>query len=93
MMSPEEYMLPCLWKKMFGIDCLGCGTQRALSLIFQGDFVGAFKMYPAIYTIIIMFTILVLHLKFKFKNGSKILFNLFILNIIIIVTSYIIKHI
>ena len=85
-------MLPCLWKKTFGIDCLGCGTQRSIALIFQGEFVAAFKMYPAIYTLILMFAILLLHIKYKFKQGSKILFYLFILNIIIIVTRYIIKH-
>ena len=47
----EEYMLPCLNKKLFGVDCLGCGIQRALSLLIHGEFIAAFKMYPAIYTL------------------------------------------
>ncbi len=47
----EDYMLPCLNKKLFGVDCLGCGMQRSLLFIAKGEFVDAFKMYPAIYTI------------------------------------------
>ncbi|MEP5254970.1 DUF2752 domain-containing protein [Winogradskyella rapida] len=87
----EDYMLPCLWKQTFNVDCMGCGTQRALNLLLQGDFVGAFYMYPAIYTLIIMFAYLVLHLKFQYANGHRIILGLFILNISIIVTSFIIK--
>ena len=45
----EEYMLPCMHKKLWGIDCIGCGTQRAAYMVTQGEFVSAFKMFPAIY--------------------------------------------
>ncbi|MFD2824735.1 DUF2752 domain-containing protein [Lacinutrix iliipiscaria] len=93
MSSLEDYMLPCLNKKLFGIDCLGCGMQRSIALIIQGDFKAAFVMYPAIYTIILMLFVLALHLKFKFKNGHKYLLALFIINILIIITNYINKFI
>lgn len=84
-------MLPCMWKQSFGVDCMGCGIQRSLNLILQGEFVAAFYMYPAIYTLIFMFGFLGLHLKFKFAKGHKILLGLFILNISIIVISFLIK--
>ncbi len=45
----EEFMLPCLNKELFGVDCIGCGIQRATVLLFRGEFIAAFKMYPAIY--------------------------------------------
>ena len=93
MSSIEDYMLPCLNKKLFGIDCLGCGMQRSMALIIQGDFKAAFIMYPAIYTLILMFAVLALHLKFKFKNGHKYLLILFVINILIIITNYINKFI
>ena len=48
-------MLPCMSKKLFGVECLGCGTQRALILLLKGEFVEAFKMYPPIYTLVILF--------------------------------------
>ncbi|WP_179022561.1 DUF2752 domain-containing protein [Winogradskyella forsetii] len=84
-------MLPCLWKQTFNIDCMGCGMQRSVSLILKGDLIAAFFMYPAIYTLITMFSFLLLHLKFKFKNGHRIIFGLFLLNISIIVISFILK--
>ncbi|NNC45799.1 MAG: DUF2752 domain-containing protein [Winogradskyella sp.] len=88
----EDFMLPCLWKQTFNIDCFGCGFQRSLVMLFKGDFIGAFYMYPAIYSIIVMLALLILHTKFQFKHGPKILIGLFILNISIIVISYFIKH-
>ncbi|MFA7446524.1 MAG: DUF2752 domain-containing protein, partial [Flavobacteriaceae bacterium] len=44
----EDYMLPCMNKKLFGIDCMGCGIQRSVALLLRGEFVEAFYMYPAI---------------------------------------------
>ena len=40
----KEYMLPCLNKKLFGFDCLGCGMQRSLLFISKGEFIEAFKI-------------------------------------------------
>jgi len=65
----EKYMLPCLNKKLFGVDCMGCGLQRAIALIFQGEFVAAFQMYPAVYGLITLFLYVGLNIFFKFKNS------------------------
>ncbi|MEJ2112541.1 MAG: DUF2752 domain-containing protein [Flavobacteriaceae bacterium] len=91
MTMQEQYMLPCLNKKLFGIECLGCGMQRSFILVFQGDFVGAFKMYPAIFTIIILVLFIIFNLFKKFKYDYKIKMGLLYLNIVIIVVSYLIK--
>lgn len=88
----EEYMLPCFSKSLFGVECLGCGTQRALLLVFQGEFVAAFKMYPAIYTFILFFAFLSLHLIDKTRNYTKIVISLAILNALIMIISYSFKH-
>lgn len=87
----EEYMLPCLNKKLFGIECLGCGMQRATALFFQGEFLAAFKLYPAIYSLLILGVFLLLNVFLKFQFAEKIKLGLIILNIIIIVVSYLIK--
>jgi glucan phosphoethanolaminetransferase (alkaline phosphatase superfamily) len=87
----EDYMLPCLNKKLFGIECLGCGIQRATALLFEGEFVAAFKIYPAIYTLILLVLFLVFNLTIKFKFDRSIKISLIVLNILIIVISYAIK--
>lgn len=87
----EEYMLPCLNKKLFGVDCMGCGMQRAIALIFQGEFVAAFQMYPAIYSLITLFLFVGINFFFKFKNSNKIIGSLAIITVVTIITSYSIK--
>ncbi|TPV32484.1 DUF2752 domain-containing protein [Paucihalobacter ruber] len=87
----DDHLIPCMWKKSFGLECFGCGMQRSMVLLFQGEFSAAFKMYPAIYTLILLFGTLLLHLKFNFKHGHKIILALFVTNIIIIITNYILK--
>ena len=84
-------MLPCLNKKLFGLYCLGCGFQRSLLHVIKGDFIAAFNVYPAIYTLILMAIFLILNLKFKFKSGKKIIIIFTLINVLIIITSYFIK--
>lgn len=87
----RDFMLPCLNKQLFGIDCPGCGMQRSVALLLKGDFVAAFKMYPAIYTLIVLVGFLLVNWTVKFKNGFQIKLMLLLLNAGIIIISYIIK--
>ncbi len=86
----EEHMLSCQWKKA-GVECMGCGMQRAIIHLLKGEFVDAFYMYPAIYSLAIMLIFLALHLKFNFVKGHLVLKWLFIFNILIIIVNYIYK--
>ena len=89
--SSENYMLPCLSKQIFGVECFGCGGQRAAVLLFHGELIAAFKMYPAIYTLLLFALFLIYTFFFKIKHNEKIKIILVILNIAIIVVSYLIK--
>lgn len=91
MSSPEDYMVTCLNKKLFGFDCLGCGGQRAVFYLFQGDFIAAFKMYPAIYTLIPLFLFIGANFFYKIKHGNKIINILAIASVAIIIINFIIK--
>ncbi len=91
MQSLEEYMLPCLNKKLFGFDCMGCGLQRSISLICQGNFIDAFYMYPAIYTLFLLFGVIIINTFKNFKYANKIIIILAILNVTIIIGNFIIK--
>ena len=84
----EEYMLPCMNKKLLGIECFGCGTQRSFLLLIKGDFVGAFNMFPAIFTTVLFFLVLALHFIDKSRNYQKAIISLAIINAIIMVVSY-----
>ncbi|MWB94777.1 DUF2752 domain-containing protein [Flavobacterium sp. GA093] len=91
-MNLEKYMLPCISKTLFGIECLGCGFQRALFLLFQGEFLAAFRMYPALYTSLIFLCFVALHFLDKSKNYKKILWATAILNSVFMIAGYYYKH-
>ncbi|MAP54187.1 MAG: hypothetical protein CL605_04725 [Altibacter sp.] len=84
-------MLECTNKKIFGVECLGCGIQRATALLFRGEFIAAFKMYPAIYSLIILAVVVVINLFVKFRYAFQIKVALLLLNVVIIIGSYIMK--
>ena len=85
-------MFPCMSKTLFGVDCLGCGFQRSFLLLLNGDFVEAFKMYPAIYVMLLFFAIVGLHYIDKRHNYNKPLKGMAILTGIFMVVGYIYKH-
>ena len=86
----EENMLSCQWKSM-GVECMGCGFQRSVIYLMKGQFSDAFATYPAIFTLILMMVFLGFHLKLNFSKGHKILLWLFVLNLAIILVSYVLK--
>lgn len=87
----EEFLLPCLNKEIFGMECYGCGGQRAFVLLFTGEFSAAFKMFPAIYPLmgLLGFVLVNLFLKFKFDHIIKI--SLILLTAGVILINYVIK--
>lgn len=87
----EEHMLPCMNKQLFGIECPGCGTQRAIAFLLEGEFLEAFKIFPAIYTLALFFIFLLIHLIDKKRNYTKIVIALAILNGVVILVSYALK--
>ena len=86
----EKNLLSCPWKEM-GMECTGCGLQRSIVHLLKGEFTQAFFMYPAIYTLLIMFVFLGIHLKYNFVHGARILKWLFLLNLAVILVHYITK--
>ena len=90
-MDIEKYMLPCMNKSLFGVDCLGCGTQRSLLLLINGDFTKAFYQFPAIYTTLLLFGLLGLHFIDTSRDYHKIIIGMAITNALIMIIAYIYK--
>lgn len=90
-LAVKDYMLPCLNKQLFGIDCPGCGLQRSVLLLFNGEFIAAFKMYPAIYPIITLVLFLIFDAFFVIKKALQLKMFLGFLTVAVILGSYIIK--
>lgn len=91
-LSLTDYLIPCLTKKFFGIECYGCGAQRAMLLVFHGKFAEASHLYPAIFPLILFFFVVILNFCDKKRRYDKILLSLGILNVIIIIASYYFRY-
>ena len=62
--------MPCFYKKFLGMECPGCGMQRAFIELLKGDFIDSIKTFPALIPMMVMMVYLGLHLKYKFKKGA-----------------------
>ncbi|MGM0391493.1 MAG: DUF2752 domain-containing protein [Bacteroidota bacterium] len=87
----EEFLLPCLNKQLFGLECYGCGGQRAILLLLEGNFIGAFEMFPAIYPLAVLLIFVLINIFIKFKFDFSIKIGLIILTAGTIMLNYLIK--
>lgn len=86
--SLKEYMLPCLNKELLGVDCPGCGLQRSVALLFEGNLWAAFKMYPATFTLIPLFLVLISAKVLNFKYDNRLIIGLSIATVALILINY-----
>jgi len=85
-------MIPCLSKTLFGFECLGCGFQRSVFLLFQGEFLAAFKMYPAVFSTLLFFVFVALFFLDKSRNYKNIVWNIAFFNLLFMIGGYVYKH-
>ena len=86
-----NYLLPCAYKSLFGIDCPICGFQRALVWLLKGDFTQSFSIYPPLLPVVFLMMIFSLHL-FKRKLISRNFLNYYSLLVLTFISvNYIIK--
>ena len=90
-MNLDDFMMPCFFKKFLGIECFGCGIQRSILLLINGDFKGAFVMYPAIYSFLLFLIFIAINIIDKKRNYHYFIVSLGILSAIIMVVSYFYK--
>ena len=87
----ERHMMICYYKKLSGIDCPGCGMQRAFIYLLRGNFIESLHSYPALLPVLFTLTLTTIHLGFGLKNGAALIKYSFIFTISTIVISYVFK--
>ncbi len=90
-MGLQDYMLPCMNKKLFGVECPGCGMQRSLALLIEGDFMGAFYMYPGIYPLVLLLLFILTSFIVTIRYELQIKITLGVITGLTILISYLIK--
>jgi hypothetical protein len=92
--NPEktEFFPPCLFHKLTGFKCPGCGTQRAIHSILHLEIKQAFRYNPALFIAIPLVGLLIYLENFggktrfpklhRFLSGTKFILGLFIIIIL-----------
>ena len=76
--------LPCVFVKMFGVICPGCGMTRAWFSVIKFDFVSAFKFHSMFWSMpIIVFYLVFDGIFSKYKKINYIILSLIALGFII----------
>ena len=84
-------MLPCYFKVVFNIDCPGCGLQRSLLLLFKGNLVESFLMYPPLIPVLLVFGAYFFNEFFPFVNNKKVFNKLGIALLAIVIFNWVMK--
>jgi hypothetical protein len=87
----KEHLFTCPSKYFFHLDCPGCGMQRSVIAILEGDIGKSLQLYPATIPLFLSLIFVILHLKFNFKQGASIIKGAFIFCAVVIVTFYFYK--
>ena|SRR5579872_784382 len=88
----QGHLLPCPFKYVTGIDCPGCGFQRSVLALFQGDMHQSFLLYPATIPLLLFFAYGIADRFFHLDTKKEIVKKTgFIIVGTIILVSYAIK--
>jgi len=84
-------MIPCPSKLMLGISCPGCGLQRSILAMLEGDWEKSFQLYPALFPLMLTYSIVGLNFFIRIKGIARILLFLYILDTTLIFGPFILR--
>lgn len=84
-------MITCSWKDTLGVECFGCGFQRSIQALLEGDLWTSLYAYPATLPLLLTFSYTFAHLLFKYKQGARNIVLLFSFSVLLMVSSFIYK--
>ncbi|MBL7810865.1 MAG: DUF2752 domain-containing protein [Bacteroidetes bacterium] len=89
--SGPVFWFACPSKKYFGLDCPGCGMQRACYSLVQGKPIQSLKYNPGALPFLLLLVFTMLHLRFRFKHGHRVILAGFIVTVAAMWTAFLFK--
>lgn len=87
----DIFLLPCPFRYLFGFDCPGCGFQRSVVALLNGDFAQSFQLYPPTIPFLLSLVLGIGAWVFKFNQNSKWLKAMYFFTGFVVFVSYIYK--
>ncbi|WP_368045670.1 DUF2752 domain-containing protein [Mucilaginibacter sp. BT774] len=69
----QEHLLPCPFKYFTGIDCPGCGFQRSVIALIQGDLHKSFQIYPPAIPLLLFFAYGIMDRRFSLDTKNEVI--------------------
>nr|WP_199162261.1 DUF2752 domain-containing protein [Elizabethkingia sp. ASV34] len=93
MLYIEIPKLQCVIKENTGVDCPGCGLQRSVEYLLNGEVMKSLQIYPGLIPLVCVFLFLGLHLWIDKAWTLRLMSFTFWLTSIVILGNYILKFI
>jgi hypothetical protein len=87
----QNHLLTCPFKALTGIDCPGCGFQRSVIALLQGDIHKSLYLYPATIPLFVINILTIADGRYRFDRKGYVKKSLYIFTAFIIASSYILK--
>lgn len=87
----QNHLLTCPFKSLTGIDCPGCGFQRSVVAILQGNLHLSLQYYPATIPLFITAIVVIADGRLAFDKNNLVKKSLYIFTALIIASAYILK--
>ena len=87
----EQHQAPCSWKEHFGVECPGCGMQRAFIELLKGNIWDSVCLYPALIPLMVLLIYTFLHLLINFRKGALVIKILFIFTVFLMFIHFMYK--
>lgn len=88
----QVHLIPCPFKAITGMDCPGCGFQRSVIALIQGDIHGSLALYPAAIPILAAFFLQLMPRKFSNSTNFRAIRKaLYIFCAVLVSTAYCVK--
>ncbi len=89
----EHHLFTCFFKAHFGIDCPGCGLQRAFISLLKGNLSESLHYHAALIPFMLTIFLLIGQILLKRDNGAKYVMWAFILTCAVTFVQFIVRHI
>lgn len=89
----EQHLFTCFFKAHFGIECPGCGMQRALISLLKGNFAESLHYHAALIPFIFTILLLIGQIILKRDKGGTYVMWSFILTCAVMMVQFVIRQI
>lgn len=89
----EQHLFTCFFKAHFGLECPGCGLQRAFISLLRGHLSESLHYHAALIPFLFTILLLIGQIILKRENGGKYVMWAFILTCTVTMVQFVVRQV